>query len=397
MKDRYTDVRDVESTAGTSSLSGARSTSEFIQASDGKDSTALDSTQATSTLEGARSVEQIMEEMKEEESAKKQGSPSSLDKWKKAGVNAKTAASPAASGASVTDRAEDLADTVSDVKNSTFGRTATAVMTGRMPKFSSPIMTAMVSMGASGLGVKAASYDGQDAASGEESVTADPAAVAEAMQKSAPTDSAIAAYQRNVAQAQEQGANVKRLPFTDAQQRQWNAQDQHRMYSNYGTLYEHGQNEMAYNTALLNAAMASVDLPAKTLPKVPSFKQKYLSAVEHDEKQMDINSMSLESLFSGELDLLHVGEQSVTEDMSVINRNAQRADAHAATDHRVDERDAEKQDIAASFAQAAKQGTKDFMDSVFDRGATVGADLAAIGINLQGDADAEHDRSADFF
>ena len=95
MQDKYTDVKEVESTKKTSALTGARSTSEFIQASDGKDSTALDSTQATSTLEGARSVEQIMNELKEEEKAKKSKSSSVTDKWKKAGVNAKSAATGA--------------------------------------------------------------------------------------------------------------------------------------------------------------------------------------------------------------------------------------------------------------------------------------------------------------
>lgn len=387
MQDIYADVKNVESTASTSSLSGARSASEFIQASDGKESTALDSTQATSTLEGARSVEQIMEEMKEEEQGKKSPSASSTEKWKKAGVNAKNTVS--ATSEAATDAVNGVTGAVKDAKNSTFGKAATFAMTGRMPKFSSPLVTAAVSYGASALGMNAVLQD--------ETTTADPAVVSETMQKSAPTDTAIASYQKDVEQAKQQGANVKRLPYTDAQQVQWNAQDQHRMYSNYGTLYEHGSNELAYNTALLNAAMAAMDVPVKSLPQVPSFRQKYLSAVKQDDKQMDLNSLSLEKLFSGEVDLLQVGSQSVTEDMSAINRNAATEDKYAAADHRVDARDAEKQDIASSFAEAASQNTKEFADRILDRGATVGADLAGVGIHLTGGKDAQQDYSADFF
>ena len=388
MQDKHTDVKDVESTDETSALTGARSTSEFIQASDGKDSTALNSTQATSTLEGARSVEQIMNELKEEENAKKSKSSSVTDKWKKAGVNAKSAATGAKDTAETA--VDNVTDTVSDVKNSSVGKLATAAMTGKVPTFSSPLMTAAVSFGASKLGMTGLS-------SLSEESTIDPTAVSETMAKSAPTDTAIATYQKDVAEVTEKGANVKRLPFTDAQQTQWNAQDQHRMYSNYGMMYEHGPNEMSYNMALLSATMSTAGLPTKTLPQVPSFKQKYLSEVQKDDNQMDINNMSMDKLFSGEVDLLHVGEQSVTEDMSVINRGTQTADKYAAADHQLDARESAKQDIAASFAEATKQSVKAFTDSVIDRGATVAADLAGVGVNLTGSESKEPELSSDFF
>lgn len=388
MQDKYTDVKDVESTNTTSALTGARSTSEFIQASDGKDSMALDSTQATSTLEGARSVEQIMNELKEEENAKKPKSSSVTDKWKKAGVNAKAAATGAKDTAETA--VDSVTDTVSDVKNSSVGKLATAAMTGKVPTFSSPLMTAAVSFGASKLGMTGLS-------SLSEESTIDPAVVSETMAKSAPTDTAIATYQKDVTEATEKGANVKRLPFTDAQQTQWNAQDQRRMYSNYGMMYAHGPNEMSYNMALLSTTMSTAGLPTKTLPQVPSFKQKYLSEVQKDDNQMDINNMSMDKLFSGEVDLLHVGEQSVTEDMSVINRGTQTADKYAASDHQLDTRESAKQDIAASFAEATKQSVKAFTDSVIDRGATVAADLAGIGVNLTGGESKEPELSSDFF
>ena len=388
MQDKYTDVKDVESTNTTSALTGARSTSEFIQASDGKDSMALDSTQATSTLEGARSVEQIMNELKEEENAKKSKSSSVTDKWKKAGVNAKAAATGAKDTAETA--VDSVTDTVSDVKNSSVGKLATAAMTGKVPTFSSPLMTAAVSFGASKLGMTGLS-------SLSEESTIDPAVVSETMAKSAPTDTAIATYQKDVTEATEKGANVKRLPFTDAQQTQWNAQDQHRMYSNYGMMYAHGPNEMSYNMALLSTTMSTAGLLTKTLPQVPSFKQKYLSEVQKDDNQMDINNMSMDKLFSGEVDLLHVGEQSVTEDMSVINRGTQTADKYAASDHQLDTRESAKQDIAASFAEATKQSVKAFTDSVIDRGATVAADLAGIGVNLTGGESKEPELSSDFF
>ena len=391
MQDKYTDVKEVESTKKTSALTGARSTSEFIQASDGKDSTALDSTQATSTLEGARSVEQIMNELKEEEKAKKSKSSSVTDKWKKAGVNAKSAATGAKETAETA--VDSVTDTVSDVKDSSIGKIATAAITGRMPAFSSPLMTAAVSFGASKLGMSGLS--GLSASSDE--TTVDPTKVSETMSKSAPTDTAIATYQKDVTEASKNGANVKRLPFTNEHQTQWNAQDQHRMYSNYGMMYEHGPNEMSYNMALLSATMSTAGLPTKTLLQVPSFKQKYLSEVQKDDNQMDINNMSMDKLFSGEVDLLHAGEQSVTEDMSVINRSTQTADKYAASDHQLDTRDADKKDIAASFAEATKQSVKAFTDSVIDRGATVDADLAGVGVNLTGGESKEPELSSDFF
>ena len=388
MQDKYTDVQDVESTSKTSLLSGARSTSEFIQASDGKDSTALDSTQATSTLEGARSVEQIMSALKEEKNAKKSKSPSIKDKWKKAGVNAKSATAEVANTAE--SAVDGVTDTISDVKNSSVGKIAKAAITGKMPTFGSPLMTAAISFGASKLGMSGLSTLSDD-------TTVDSTKVSETMSKSAPTDEAIATYQKDVAEASKSGANVKCLPFTNEQQTQWNAQDQHRMYSNYGMMYEHGPNETAYNMALLSATMPTAGLLTKMLPQVPSFKQKYLSEVQKNDNQMDINGMSLDQLLSGKIDLLHVGEQSVTEDMTVINRNAQTTDKNAVTDHQLDVGGTDKKDITASFAEATKQSTKAFTDSIIDRGATVAADLAGVGISISNTPDNEPELRSNFF
>ena len=52
---------------------GRQITQQILEAADGKDSTALDSTIETSTT-APRSAEQIMEQMKEEEKAKKESS-----------------------------------------------------------------------------------------------------------------------------------------------------------------------------------------------------------------------------------------------------------------------------------------------------------------------------------
>ena len=367
MQDRYTDVKDVESTETSSQLSGSRSTSEFIQASDGKDSSALDSTQTTSTLDGARSVEQIMNELKEEEKAGKSKSSSMMDKWKKTGVNAKPAAD------AVENTADSVTDAATDIADSSVGKLAKAAVTGKVPTFGSPLMTAAVSFGASKLSISGMTDDSEK--------STDVSKVSEMMATAAPTDAAIATYQQDVSSARENGANVKHLPFTDEQQTQWNAQDQHRMYSNYGMMYEHGDNETSYNMALLNANMSAAGFPVtKTLPQVPSFKQKYLSEVQKDDKQMDINGIDMNKLFTGEVDLLHVGEQSKTEDMSLINGEQTKT-----------------QDIASSFADATKQGVKAFTDKILDRGATVAADLAGVGINLSDDKSQESEFSSNFF
>lgn len=380
--DAYENVRDVESTAATSTLSGARTAGQILQAADGKDSTALDSTVETSTLAGARSAEQIMQQMDEEEKAKSASAKSSakstvkseLNKWKSAGVNAKSTVEKAAdAGETVKDAVEDMADKAASVQN-----TASKLST-------------VASIGASALGVKAAEAV-SDAKENIQEVTT---------QVAAPTDTAIAAYQKDVAEAKQTGAHVKHLPYTNAQQMQWNAQDQHRMYSNYGNMYEHGTNEMEYNTALLNSAMAVANLPTKALPTVPSFRQKFLAAVQKDDNQMDINGMTLDRIFSGDVDLLKVDQKESTEDLSMVNagRDAGVSDKFEAVDHQLDARDAEKNAIASAFSQAATENVKGLADSVLaghkDRGATVNIDLGLTGGAYE--KQAEDDLSADFF
>lgn len=380
--DAYENVRDVESTAATSTLSGARTAGQILQAADGKDSTALDSTAETSTLAGARSAEQIMQQMDEEEKAKSASAKSSakstvkseLNKWKNAGVNAKSTVEKAAdAGETVKDAVEDMADKAASVQN-----TASK-------------LSAVASIGASALGVKAAEAV-SDAKENIQEVTT---------QVAAPTDTAIAAYQKDVAEAKQAGAHVKHLPYTNAQQMQWNAQDQHRMYSNYGNMYEHGANEMEYNTALLNSAMAVANLPTKALSMVPSFKQKFLAAVQKDDNQMDINGMTLDRIFSGDVDLLKVDQKESTEDLSMVNagRDAGVSDKFEAVDHQLDARDAEKNAIASAFSQAATDNVKGLADSVLaghkDRGATVDIDLGLTGGAYE--KQAEDDLSADFF
>lgn len=380
--DAYENVRDVESTAATSTLSGARTAGQILQAADGKDSTALDSTAETSTLAGARSAEQIMQQMDEEEKAKSASAKSSakstvkseLNKWKSAGVNAKSTVEKAAdAGETVKDAVEGMADKAASVQN-----TASK-------------LSAVASIGASALGVKAAEAV-SDAKENIQEVTT---------QVAAPTDTAIAAYQKDVAEAKQTGAHVKHLPYTNAQQMQWNAQDQHRMYSNYGNMYEHGTNEMEYNTALLNSAMAVANLPTKVLPTVPSFRQKFLAAVQKDDNQMDINGMTLDRIFSGDVDLLKVDQKESTEDLSMVNagRDAGVSDKFEAVDHQLEARDAEKNAIASAFSQAATENAKGLADSVLaghkDRGATVDIDLGLTGGAYE--KQAEDDLSADFF
>ena len=381
--DAYENVKDVESTAATSTLSGARTAGQILQAADGKDSTALDSTAETSTLAGARSAEQIMQQMDEEKKAKSASAKSSakstvkseLNKWKSAGVNAKSTAEKAL------DAGETVKDTVENVANKAISVQNTASK-----------LSAVASFGASALGIKA----GEAISDAKEN-----AQVSVQTQVAAPTDTAIATYQRDVADAKSQGAHVKQLPYTNAQQMQWNAQDQHRMYSNYGNMYEHGANEMEYNTALLNSAMAAANLPTKALSMVPSFKQKFLAAVQKDDNQMDINGMTLDRIFSGDVDLLKVDQKESTEDLSMVNagRDAGISDKFEAVDHQLDARDAEKNAIASAFSQAATENAKDLADSVLaghkDRGATVDIDLGLTGGAYE--KQAEDDLSADFF
>lgn len=385
--DLYDNVRDVKSTQETSTVKGARSAQQILEAADGKDSTALDSTIETSTT-APRSAEQIMEQMKEEEKAKKESAKSSarskvkseVNKWKNAGVNAKSTASEAK---------DTVSDVAEDVKN------VSSTITNISNKSASIANALTAGMSAFGL-TKAGEAVAKNASEKEEPKT-DPKAVSQAMQTSAPTDTAIAEYQKDVSEAQAKGVHVKCLPYTNEQQMQWNAQDQHRMYSNYGNMYEHGSNEMEYNFALLSSAMATAGMgaPTKTLSTVPSLKQKFLAAVEKDDNQMDINTMSLERIFSGEVDLLKVDQKQGTEDLAVVNnRDTAVKDKFEAEDHGLDARDAEKKDIARSFAEAATESTKRFTESILDRGQQA---VAELGIDKILDSEKQSELEADFF
>lgn len=380
----------LESTAETSTLAGARTAKQVMGDMSGEKSTALDSTAETSTLEGARSVEEIMDQMKEEEKAKSKSATSSVkskakseaEKWKSAGVNKKNTAEKTET---LSDKASDVVGDVQDMSNkvTNFSRKSTQLAN-----------TATAVMSAFGI-TKAGEAVADKVSEKDESATKTNAA-SDSMQTSAPTDMAIAAYQKDVADAKANGAHVKHLPYTDAQQRQWNAQDQHRMYSNYGTMYEHGANEMEYNVALLNSAMASagMGMPVKALSPEVSFRQKFLSSVEKDDNKMDINSLSFDKIMSGDIDLLKVDQKQSTEDLAEVNRDAHVADRYAAEDHDLDARDAEKADIAKSFAEASAENTKKFTESFFDRGATVDADL---GLDKIAGAEKQNDFEADFF
>ena len=381
--DLYDNVRDVKSTQETSTVKGARSAQQILEAADGKDSTALDSTIETSTT-APRSVEEIMEQMKEEEKAKtasaKSSAKSKLNKWKNAGVNAKSTASEAR---------DTVSDVAEDVKN------VSSAVTDISNKSASIANTLTAGMSAFGL-TKAGEAVAKNA-SGKEEPKTDPKAVSQAMQTSAPTDTAIATYQKDVSEAQAKGVHVKCLPYTNEQQMQWNAQDQHRMYSNYGNMYEHGSNEMEYNFALLSSAMATAGMgaPTKTLSTAPSLKQKFLAAVEKDDNQMDINTMSLERIFSGEVDLLKVDQKQGTEDLAVVNsRDTAVKDKFEAEDHGLDARDAEKKDLARSFAEAATESTKRFTESILDRGQQA---VAELGIDKMLGSEKQSELEADFF
>ena len=381
--DLYDNVRDVKSTQETSTVKGARSAQQILEAADGKDSTALDSTIETSTT-APRSVEEIMEQMKEEEKAKtasaKSSAKSKLNKWKNAGVNAKSTASEAR---------DTVSDVAEDVKN------VSSAVTDISNKSASIANTLTAGMSAFGL-TKAGEAVAKNA-SGKEEPKTDPKAVSQAMQTSAPTDTAIATYQKDVSEAQAKGVHVKCLPYTNEQQMQWNAQDQHRMYSNYGNMYEHGSNEMEYNFALLSSAMATAGMgtPTKTLSTTPPLKQKFLAAVEKDDNQMDINTMSLERIFSGEVDLLKVDQKQGTEDLAVVNsRDTAVKDKFEAEDHGLDARDAEKKDLARSFAEAATESTKRFTESILDRGQQA---VAELGIDKMLGSEKQSELEADFF
>lgn len=334
----------VASTQATSTESGARSTSQVISAIEGKESTALDSTVTTSTS-SPRSVEDVLDDMKTEDEAKGSDVVSRVKsqayKWKKFGVNAKKAESKLVNGI------ESLSDAADDVKDTT------SVLSSADTVLSGVETVAAV-----------------DAVANKTSES-------EMVKRDAPTDTAIAGYQASVKQAQNDGLHVKGLLYTDAQQKQWNAQDQHRMYSNYGQMYIHGNNEADYNMALMKSALAIAGVPqTKTLSAVPTLKQKFLAEVVKDDNQMDINSMSLENILAGNVDLLKTEQKQATESLSDINaaRNADVTDKFEAIDHNLDGREAEKNAVNDAYSKAMSEDASGFTDTISKRLAMLNSD-----------------------
>lgn len=353
----------LESTTATST-SAPREAGQIANKMSGKGRSALDSTVETSTT-APRSVEQIMEEMEKEDDRKdastkakaKSSLKSTVNKWKSAGVNARK----------TVDQVEDVVD---DVTNIASGQLPD--LDGQRGSVASPLSAA-----ASAVAVGTSIYNA--------TVGGEKPGVDQTRTVPAPTDASIIAFQQHQTQAQLSGAPVKKLPYTDAQQSQWNAQDQYRMYSNYGDMYEHGQNEMGYNMAILNSAMAMHAPVAKELPKAPSLRQKFLAATAKDDNQMDINNLTAENMFAHTSELLNVTPvREASEDLSFINRQTERADKYAAVDHDLDGRTAEKGVVESAFARAAESKNDAFTANIEKRMASLSADLGLDSLQASG-------------
>jgi hypothetical protein len=268
-----------------------------------------------------------------------------MAKWKKSGINARETVDEA------TDTVEEAKDSVEEAVDTV--QNLTGAVEGASTGGSS-VLNAMA------IGTTIAN-----------TITDDKAVqVSEALSSAAPTDEAIAEYQQTVSEAESNGLHVKSLPYTNEQQTHWNAQDQHRMYSNYGNMYEHGANETEYNMAILNSAMASAGvMPTKTLSAAPTLRQKFLSEVVKDDDQMDINDISLEKIYSGEVDLLAVDHAEASEDLGYVNslRNANVTDAYEAQDHNLDGRAAAIQAANDEYAQKAALNASDYTDKISQR------------------------------
>lgn len=372
MTDEYESINDVESTVATSTGGGARTAEQILKASDGKDSTVLDSTVETST-NAPRTAEQIMAEMKKEDKAKNAAKKASITSSIKSGVNKLKHAGDSAKDA--VEKAEDVADTVEDATETITDNPITDVAETVLgtdtdsPTDSSSTLSTLAA-GAVALG---AAMDGDEEKNEQEDAVSE---VSKTMSTAAPTDSAIALYQQDVAQAQMNGARVKSLPYTNEQQMQWNAQDQYRMYSNHGNMYEHGENEMEYNFAMLNSSMAMFSPPTKTLSPVQPFRQKVLSAIRQTDDEMDANDVSFDDILKGRVNILDTQQKESTEDMSVINNY-------------------EQNDIANSFEEAASKDTTDFTDKIANRLAMLNSDGMMDRINAE--SEKQNDFEADYF
>ena len=347
------------------STSAPREAGQIANQLAGKQSTVLDSTIETSTT-APRSAEQIMDEMKKEDEKKNAAlktrvkSPvmSAFNKWKFANVNVRNAVS----------KVSDTAKNAKDV-----GKEAMAAAGGNLPNIDdqrgsvlSPI-SAVASVVAVGTSIYSAT------------ATTDQPEVNQLKTVPAPSDMSIISFKQHQTQAKLHGAHAKKLEYTDAQQSKWSAQDQYRMYSNYGDMYKHGQNETNYNMAILNSAMAMHAPVAKKLSPVPTFRQKFLAAIVKDDNHMDINSLTSENMFAHSADLLNIGPmKEASEDLSFVNRQGRDAhikDKFAAIDHDLNGRMTEKENVENAFARASVAKNDKFMSNIEKRMASLGADL----------------------
>lgn len=348
------------------STSAPREAGQIANQLAGKQSTVLDSTIETSTT-APRSAEQIMDEMKKEDEKKNAAlktrvkSPvmSAFNKWGAAGVNARK----------VVGEVSDAAKNAKDV-----GKEVMSVAGGNLPNIDDQrgsVLSPISAVASAAVAIGTSIYSA--------TATIDQPEVNQLKTVSAPSDMSIISFKQHQTQAKLHGAHAKKLEYTDAQQSKWSAQDQYRMYSNYGDMYKHGQNETNYNMAILNSAMAMHAPVAKQLSPVPTFKQKFLATIVKDDNHMDINSLTSENMFAHSADLLNIGPmKEASEDLSFVNRQGRDAhikDKFAAIDHDLNGRMTEKENVENAFARASVAKNDKFMSNIEKRMASLGADL----------------------
>lgn len=325
----------LESTAATSKAGGARSAGDIYGEMQGKEKTALDSTVESSTSK-PRTPEEIMQELEAEKKAKRQQAAgkvkSSLAKWENSAVNARgTADRVQDATAKVQDMADGIGDAVDRVSNA--AQDLSQAASGDLSGLAEHIPGVTPGMADAAVQVYGMVFH-----------------------TPAPSDESIAAYQKDQAQAKESGARTKRLPYTDSQQQQWNAQDQRRMYSNYGDMYEHGQNEMDYNLSILNAAVAVRGVvAAKVLSPVMGLRQKFLAQVGPEDTKLDINGISMDDVMGGSVDLLDVEMKEGSEDLGYINGGLGDAEGAPAAENAA-------QEIGDAFGKASGDAGSSFAE-----------------------------------
>lgn len=348
------------------STSAPREAGQIVNQLAGKQSTALDSTIETSTT-APRSAEQIMDEMKKEDEKKNAAlktrvkSPvmSAFNKWGAAGVNARK----------VVGEVSDAAKNAKDV-----GKEVMSVAGGNLPNIDDQrgsVLSPISAVASAAVAIGTSIYSA--------TATTDQSEVNQLKTVPAPSDVSIISFKQHQTQAKLHGAHAKKLEYTDAQQSKWSAQDQYRMYSNYGDMYKHGQNETNYNMAILNSAMAMHAPVAKQLSPVPTFRQKFLAAIVKDDNHMDINSLTSENMFAHSADLLNIGPmKEASEDLSFVNRQGRDAhikDKFAAIDHDLNGRMAEKENVENAFARASVAKNDKFLSNIEKRMASLDANL----------------------